>query len=108
MKGGDSLEELLFIQLDKENNKLNMLGDVLLNTKVDPSDLHSNIIYLNLAVEFETITDSLNHVYSAMVNCMGNQNLLASCIEFINALSFMIAAFSVKLDLLREDNAWRN
>ena len=102
------MEEFLLKFLDKENNKLNSIGDVLLSTKVDPSDLHSNITYLNLAVEFETITDSLNHVYSAVLNCMGNKNLLVSCIDFINALSFMIAAFSVKLDLLREENAWRN
>lgn len=102
------MQEVLLGFLDKENNKLNMLGDVLLNTKVDPSDLHSNIEYLNLAVEFETITDSLNHVYSAVLNCMGNKNLLFTCVEFINALSFMVAAFSVKLDILREDNAWRN
>ena len=102
------MEEFLLKFLDKENNKLNSIGDVLLSTKVDPSDLHSNIIYLNLAVEFETITDSLNHVYSAVLNCMDNKNLLVSCIDFINALSFMIAAFSVKLDLLREENAWRN
>lgn len=102
------MEDFLLVFLDKENNKLNMIGDVLLNTKVDPSDLHSNITYLNLAVEFETITDSLNSVYAAVLNCMGNRNLLITCIEFINALSFMIAAFSVKLDLLREENAWRN
>ena len=102
------MEEFLLKFLDKENNKLNSIGDVLLSTKVDPSDLHSNIIYLNLAVEFETITDSLNHVYSAVLNCVGNKNLLISCVDFVNALSFMIAAFSVKLDLLREENAWRN
>ena len=102
------MEEFLLKCLDKENNKLNSIGDVLLNTKVDPSDLHSNITYLNLAVEFETITDSLNHVYSAVLNCVGNKNLLISCVDFVNALSFMIAAFSVKLDLLREENAWRN
>lgn len=102
------MQEVLLGQLDKENNRLNTLGDILLNTKVDPSDLHSNIEYLNLAVEFETITDSLNHIYGAVLNCMGNRNLLTSCVDFINALSFMIAAFAVKLDLLREENAWRN
>lgn len=102
------MEELLLKQMDKENSRLNALGDILLSTKVDPSDLHSNITFLNLAVEFETITDSLNHVYSALLNCMGNKNLLTSCVDFINALSFMIAAFTVKVNVLREENAWRN
>ena len=102
------MEELLLSQMDKENRRLNALGDILISLKPDASDLHMNVYFLNLTLEFETLTDSFNHVFSSILNCAGNKNLLKVCVDFVNALSFMIAAYSVKLELMKEEDTWRD
>lgn len=102
------MKEILLSQLDRENNKLNQCGDLLMTIKVNNYDLHNYMAYLDLVFEFDSIADVLSDIHRAVLECGVNKELLMTCIGFISEISFMVAAFISKVDEFHKALQWNN
>lgn len=102
------MKEILLSQLDRENNKLNQCGDLLMTIKVNNYDLHNYMGYLDLVFEFDFIADILSDIHRAVLECGSNRELLITCIGFISEISFMVAAFIAKTLEFQNNLQWNS
>lgn len=99
----------LMKQIDIENNRLNEYGDILTFLLKHEKDLDFfEIDNISMACfKFNELTDSLNNLYVAILNCKGHKDLLKECIPFINELSFLIASFAIGVIKIKEEVEWK-
>lgn len=103
-KGGEymNMRDLLLLHIDKENDRLNDYGNILISIrhKNASSDFQSNVMFETLAIEFENITEKLNNVNFVVINCINNKELLRTCVDYINEISFMVMNFMLNIESL--------
>lgn len=97
-----NMRDLLLLHIDKENNRLNDYGNILISIrhKNTSSDFQSNVMFETLAIEFENITEKLNNVNFVVINCINNKELLRICVDYINEISFMVMNFMLNIESL--------
>lgn len=95
-----TMQDLLLLHIDKENDRLNKYGNLLVSVrhKSIVCDYQSNAIFASLAIEFENITEKLNNVNFVVINCINNKELLRTCVDYINEISFMVMNFMLKVE----------
>lgn len=103
------IHNLLLERLDKENNRLNEYGDILVILAKHDSklDLFERSDLAILCFKFEELTDSLNNLYVAIIKCNHNNNLLKECIPFLNELSYLIAVYIMGIMKMKEVMKWK-
>lgn len=96
-------------QIDIENNRLNKYGDILTTLLKHEKDLDFfELDNVSIACfKFSELTDSLNNLYVAILNCKDNKELLKECIPFVNELSFLIASFAMGIMKIKEEVEWK-
>jgi uncharacterized protein YqgV (UPF0045/DUF77 family) len=100
------LRELLLGQLDRESNRLNSCGDLLLTIKVNEYNLHDYLTYLDLVIEFDSVMDTLSEMHRAVLECGFNREMLTACVKFLNEVSFLVAAFITKVTEFESSMMW--
>lgn len=99
-----TMHELLMIHIDKEYNRLSDCGNTLLSIKhmTDYTELQfqSTVMFTKLATEYEDITEKLNNVNFVVINCINNKELLRTCVDYINEISFMVMNFMLNIESL--------
>ena len=102
------MQNILLSQLDRENKRLNECGDLLLTIKVNEYDLHNHLERMELLLEFDSVSDALNRIYQAVIECGSNKEMLIACVEFISGISLMVATLTSKILEFQNNLQWNS